>query len=134
MIFRVVPTLCKQKSLGGGSTALNPKIIHANAQRIRQDKDLLTKLDTITSPGSANPGNQDPVRRQKEYLEMLEKRSFWINNANNTGLQLVMDAGGGIIEPVTTAQGNPYELTWQQLGNVNLLPQKRSNWFGIEFR
>lgn len=122
------------KSLGGGSTALNPKVIHENAQRIRQDKDLLTKLDTVLAPGSMNPGNKDPVRRQKEFLEMLEKRSFWINNANNTGLQLVIDAGGGIVEPVTNNQGNPYELTWQQLGNVNLVPKKRSNWFGIEFK
>ena len=121
------------KVIGGTGTSLNTKLIHSNAERVRTDKNLLTKLDTVLAPGSMNPGNQDPAYRQKQYLEILEKRSYWINNANGTGLQLVVDANG-IIEPVVNNQDKPYELTWQQLNNPTLLPQKKSSWFGVEFK
>jgi hypothetical protein len=119
--------------IGGTGTSLNTKLIHANAERVRTDQKLLTSLDSVLAPGSMNPGNKDPAYRQKQYLEILEKRSYWINNANGTGLQLVVDANG-IIEPVVNNQGNPYELTWQQLNNPTLLPQKKSSWFGVEFK
>jgi hypothetical protein len=121
------------KMIGGTGTSLNTKLIHANAERVRTDQKLLTSLDSVLAPGSMNPGNKDPAYRQKQYLEILEKRSYWINNANGTGLQLVVDANG-IIEPVVNNQGNPYELTWQQLNNPTLLPQKKSSWFGVEFK
>ncbi len=116
------------KVIGGTGTSLNTKLIHSNAERVRTDKNLLTKLDTVLAPGSLNPGNKDPAYRQQQYLEILEKRSYWINNANGTGLQLVVDANG-VVEPVVNNQGQPYELNWQQLNNPTLLPAKKKGFF-----
>lgn len=113
------------KLVGGTGTALNTELIHSNAERVRTDRKLLTQLDTVLAPGSLNPGNKDPAYRQQAYLEILEKRSYWINNANGTGLQLVVDVNG-VIEPVVNNQNQPYELTWKQLNNPTLLPKKKS--------
>jgi len=113
------------KLVGGTGIALNTELIHSNAERVRTDRKLLTQLDTVLAPGSMNPGNKDPAYRQQAYLEILEKRSYWINNANGTGLQLVVDVSG-VIEPVVNNQNQPYELTWQQLNNPTLLPKKKS--------
>jgi hypothetical protein len=113
------------KSVGGGNTPLNPAVIHSNAQRLRTSKDLLQKYASVQAPGSANAGNQNPAVREKEYLEMLEQRGYWINNDNGTGLQLVIDVSG-VVEPVMTKNGNRYEYTWTQLNNPNLLPKEKS--------
>jgi hypothetical protein len=113
------------KSVGGGNTPLNPAVIHSNAQRLRTSKDLLQKYASIQTPGSANPGNQDLAKREKDYLEMLEQRAYWINNDNGTGLQLVIDVSG-VVEPIMTKTGNRYEYTWTQLNNPNLLPKEKT--------
>jgi hypothetical protein len=72
-----------------------------------------------------NPGNADPAKRQQAFLEILEKRSYWINNANSTGLQLVVETNG-VPEPVVDNSGKTVEFTWDQLNMPTLLPKKKS--------
>jgi hypothetical protein len=115
------------RRIGSGQqmSNLNPKQIHANSERLRTDTKLLSTFTTVLAPGSMNPGNADPAKRQQAFLEILEKRSYWINNANSTGLQLVVETNG-VPEPVVDNSGKTVEFTWDQLNMPTLLPKKKS--------
>jgi hypothetical protein len=115
------------RRIGSGTQTsnLNPKQIHSNTERLRTDSKLLTTFTTLAAPGSMNPGNADPAKRQQAFNEILEKRSYWINNANSTGVQLVVETNG-VPEPVVDNYGKTVEFTWDQLNNPTLLPKKKS--------
>lgn len=115
------------RRIGSGQqmSNLNPKQIHANSERLRTDSKLLSTFTTLLAPGSMNPGNADAGKRQQAFLEILEKRSYWINNANSTGLQLVVETNG-VPEPVVDNNGKTVEFTWDQLNMPTLLPKKKS--------
>lgn len=115
------------RRIGSGQqmSNLNPKQIHANSERLRTDTKLLSTFTTVLAPGSMNPGNADPGRRQQAFLEILEKRSYWVNNANSTGLQLIVETNG-VPEPVVDNYGKTVEFTWDQLNMPTLLPKKKS--------